>query len=764
MNNRICWSKIPQLIFLLLLATGVVAPALVKGQGNVHPRPVPGWPLKSPYDQRILEILAKMSLEQKVGQMTQLNLDAVSVGAIYQLQEPHRLDSTKLHEALLRRHVGSLLNCGGHAYDLAHWRELLSTIHRVGAKGSVVPVLYGIDAIHGANYIHEGLLFPQPLAQAAGFDTGLVRRLAQATAYTTRASGIPWNFSPVLDVARQPLWSRFFETYGEDPLVVARMGSACIRGYQGKDPAGVHRVGATLKHFLGYSMPWSGKDRTPAYLPERMVREIFLPPFKAGIEAGALAVMVNSGELNGIPVHADAQILTGLLRQELGFQGLVVSDWEDILKLVTVHRVAEDYREATRMAVMAGVDMAMVPNDYRFTDALLDLATAGEVPMERLDEAVYRILHVKFSLGLMDRKEPFALKEYPLLAGDSLLRLQREAARRAWILLRNNKATLPLAPGSRVLLRGQALEDPYAWNGSWSRTWQGTDTLWDRLNAGPTLKEVMPQRFSMEESNSSAQPRTGPSSKPSAMVVVLAEKPSTEKPGDLESLSLSFEEIQQVQQWCQTHQGPKILVLVQNRPRILHGLDTLFDAVLLANQPGSAGPQALVDLLAGEYSPSGKLPYTYPAAPHSLLTYDHKWTERLDTRFGMEAFRPAFAFGSGQGYWPVRYEEVRLSDTVLQGMEAGLSVEIMLHNTGPMVQRETVLLMVGDSVASVTPSFRRLRDFRSVELAAGERKKIVLKVPVRDLGFVGHDMKYVLEKGWFNATVQQFNLPFRWEP
>jgi len=724
-------------------------------QGTVQPQPVQGYPLVSPFDQPIRDLIASMSLEQKVGQMTQLNLDAVSVGAIYQLQEPHRLDSAKLWEALRIRHVGSLLNCGGHAYDLQHWREIQSEVQRVNRHKGSIPVLYGIDAIHGANYILEGGLFPQPLAQAASFDPDLVQRLAEATAYITRASGVPWNFSPVLDVARQPLWSRVFETYGEDPLVVSRLGSACIRGYQGLDPSGPHRVAATLKHFLGYSMPWSGKDRTPAYIPERLLREIFLPPFKAGIQAGALAVMVNSGELNGVPVHADAQILTGLLRQELGFQGLVVSDWEDILKLVTMHRVAEDYRDATRMAVMAGVDMAMVPNDYRFTDALLDLARSGEVPISRLDEAVYRILHVKFSLGLFEQAEPYDLREYPLLLSDSLPRLQREAARRSWVMLRNRGSVLPLMAGTPIQLRGQALEEPYAWNGSWSRSWQGVDTLWDRQNAGPSLREVMGKSFPVASSKSGAK---------SALVVVLAEKPSTEKPGDIHDLNVPARDIEEARSWCDQHQGPKILVLVQNRPRLLNGLDTLFDAVLVANQPGAAGPQSLADLLSGAFSPSGKLPYTYPAHAHSLWTYDHKWTERLDPQFGMDAIKPAFAFGEGQGFWPVLYEEVRLQDTVLRGMDAELRLEVSIRNTGPMHQRETVLVMVGDSVASVTPSYRRLRDFRSVNLGPGQSQKVLFTIPVRELRFVGLDMQYVLEKGWFNASIQQFNLPFRWEP
>jgi len=396
-----------------------------------------------------------------------------------------------------------------------------------------------------------------------------------------------------------------------------------------------------------------------------------------------------------------------------------------------------------------------VPNDYRFTDALLDLARSGEVPISRLDEAVYRILHVKFCLGLFERSEPYDLKEYPLLQSDSLQRLQREAARRSWVLLRNRGSVLPLKGGTSMQLRGQALDEPYAWNGSWSRTWQGVDTLWDRQNAGPSLREVMGQTFTLGTSKAGAN---------SALVVVLAEKPSTEKPGDIHDLNVPARDIEEARSWCRQHQGPKILVLVQNRPRLLNGLDTLFDAVLLANQPGAAGPQSLVDLLSGAYSPSGKLPYTYPAHPHSLLTYDHKWTERLDPQFGMDAFKPAFAFGAGQGFWPVRYEEVRLRDTLLRGVDAVLHLEVTLRNPGPQRQRETVLVMVGDSVASVTPSFRRLRDFRSVDLGPGEIQKVRFAIPVKEFCFVGLDMRDVLEKGWFNASIQQFNLPFRWEP
>lgn len=731
---------------------------------------------RSPYHREIQAALQSLTLKEKVGQMTQLNLDVVSVGEIYNLKEPHKLDTVKLKEALHTRKVGSILNCGGHAYSLEHWRSIQSTLNKLAkqAPGSFIPLLYGIDAIHGANYLHEGLLFPQPLAQAASFDSALVRRVAMAAAYQTAASGIPWNFSPVLDVARHPLWSRFFETYGEDPQLVSQLGAACIRGYQGSDPSRPNQVAATMKHFLGYGMPRTGKDRTPTYIHPRQLREWILPPFVAGIRAGALSVMVNSGELNGIPVHADPEILTNLLRKELGFQGLVVSDWEDIEKLVTVHRVAVNYKEATRMAVMAGVDLAMVPNDYRFTDALIELAGSGEVPMKRIDEAVYRILHVKYSLGLYNRQLPEPLSQFPLMQTDTFQKLNMESARSSWILLKNRRQLLPLTKGSSVVLAGQALDEPFCWNGAWSRTWQGVDPKWDTINAGISLIEALkeyfqlgltipaPRAFAPEarvEANTLQSMRTDKEQPP--LILVLGEKPSTEKPGDIEQLSLPADEIAWIRRLCAAHAGPKILVLVQNRPRIISSIDSLFDAILLSNQPGAAGTRSLAELLCGRYSPSGRLPYTYPAHEHSLMTYDHKHTERLHTDFSMNAFQPAYAFGHGLGYAPIRYETLELLQPLPARATDSLRVRVRLRNEGGYTQKETVMAFVSDSVASITPPAKRLRAIKPVVLQSGASAEVDLVFPLASLGFVGRDLKHTLEPGWF--TLQVGSLQTRWE-
>jgi beta-glucosidase len=712
--------------------------------------------------------------------MTQLNLDVVSVGEIYKLKEPHALDTAKLREALHTRKVGSILNCGGHAYALEHWRSIQSTINKSAreAPGTFIPILYGIDAIHGANYLHEGLLFPQPLAQAASFDTALVRRVAMATAYQTAAAGIPWNFSPVLDVARHPLWSRYFETYGEDPYLVSELGAACITGYQGSDPSRPTRVAATMKHFLGYGMPRTGKDRTPTYIHPRQLREWILPPFEAGIKAGVLTVMVNSGELNGIPVHADPEILTNLLRKEMGFQGLVVSDWEDIEKLVTVHRVAENYREATRMAVMAGIDLAMVPNDYRFTDALMELAATGEVPIKRIDEAVYRILHVKHSLGLIDRQLPEPMSQFPLMQTDTLQKLQAESARKSWIMLKNRRQVLPLTEGSPLVLAGQALDEPFCWNGAWSRTWQGVDPRWDTINAGISLIDALKEHFQLgltlpaphslasdtTEAAVSGYKLKQLNAEQPPLVVVLGEKPSTEKPGDIEQLSLSADETAWIRRLCAAHVGPKILVLVQNRPRIISSIDSLFDAILLSNQPGAAGTRSLADLLRGGFSPSGRLPYTYPAHEHSLLTYDHKHTERLHTDFSMNAFKPAYEFGHGLGYAPIRYESMELLKPLPAHASDSLRLRVRLRNEGRYTQNETLLAFVSDSVASITPPVKRLRAFKPVLIKAGASTAVDLAIPLASLGFVGRDLRQTLEPGWFTVQVGPLQERWQWIP
>ncbi|RMG22909.1 MAG: beta-glucosidase, partial [Bacteroidetes bacterium] len=421
-----------------------------------------------------------MSLQDKVGEMTQLSIDMVSVGDPYNLKEPHQLDTAKLRHVLLDLRVGSLLNVGGHAYSLQHWREIITTMQRIAMeeKPTGIPVLYGIDAIHGANYTLGSTLFPQQIGLAATWNPALAYETARITAYETRASCIPLNFSPVLDIGRDPRWPRLWETFGEDVLLASRMGTSMVQGYQGTQLNDPYQVAACMKHFLGYSLPRTGKDRTPAYVPERQLREYVLPPFEAAIKAGAATVMINSAEMNGIPVHANPRILKDLLRDELGFRGVAMTDWEDIKLLVTRHRVAKDYKEAIKLAINAGIDLSMVPVDLEYTALLKELVEEGEIPMWRIDEAVRRLLTLKFELGLFENPY-YPAAQYPDFASEKHQQASYRAASESITLLKNEENLLPLRPGQRLLVCGPTANSLIALNGGWSRTWQGTDPRYD---------------------------------------------------------------------------------------------------------------------------------------------------------------------------------------------------------------------------------------------------------------------------------------------
>ena len=428
---------------------------------------------QSPYDPDIEALIKKMTIEEKVGQMTQLNLDVISKGEIYNLVEPHQLDAEKLKKALVDYHVGSILNCGGHAYTREHWREIIGEIQRVATKETRlgIPIIYGIDAIHGANYTLGSTLFPQQIGQAATFNEMLVARAAEITAYEVRASGITWNFSPVLDLMRNPQWSRCFETFGEDVLLAKNMTHAAITGYQGatltNDPV---KVAACMKHFLGYSMPRTGMDRTPAYISDILLREYFLPTFQEAVQSGAATVMINSGEINGIPVHANKKIVTDLLRTELGFEGVAVTDWEDIMKLNNFHKVAPTMKDAVRMAIDAGIDMSMVPNNYEFCDLLVELVKEGTITEERLDVSVRRILILKKKLGLFENPMPAADNNYAAFGNASGKLVSQLTAEESITLLKNANQLLPLDAKTKILVTGPGADSYTMLNGAWTRT------------------------------------------------------------------------------------------------------------------------------------------------------------------------------------------------------------------------------------------------------------------------------------------------------
>lgn len=723
--------------------------------------------LQSPQQNPIDSLIALMTMEEKVGQMTQLNLDVVCEGEIYKLLEPHHIDSAKLYQAITQYHVGSILNCGGHSYPREQWLTLVGTIQRFATTKSrlKIPILYGIDAIHGANYVNGSTLFPQPLAQAATFDPELSRQAAEVTAYETRAVGIPWNFSPVLDVARHPAWSRFFETYGEDPLVCSRFGEAVIKGYQGNFPIDSKHVAACMKHFLGYSAMRSGKDRTPASISEIQLREIYIPPFKAAIEAGALTVMINSGEINGVAVHASYDILTKLLREELQFKGLAVTDWEDIIKLHKNHRVASSLKEAVYMSVQAGIDMCMVPNDYDFTKLLIELVKEGRISEERLDISVRRILEVKMKLNLFKNNKMPKLKDYPQFGSKESAELSRSIAESSITLLENKNNILPLSENTNVFLTGPSANSMVLLNGSWTRTWQGTDEKFDDTLCN-TIKEAIAKlskgKFSFAEGCKLSEGTWDVTAIEKAkladvIVVCLGELPSTEKPGDIDDLNLP--DVQREYVKALSKLGKKmVFVLVENRPRLIPDIANLADAILLAYHPGNYGGDALARILFGDVNPSGKLPFTYPKYNQSLLWYDHKYTETLDTQFGNNAFQPQWEFGHGLSYSSIVYENIQVSnDTMSQNP---ISISVTVRNTSNREAKESVLLFISDRYASITPAVKKLKDFQKVILPANSSKTVSFSINQEQLKFCNSNGKWIIEPGDMDVMIGQLSSSF----
>jgi beta-glucosidase len=700
-----------------------------------------------------------MTIEEKVGQMTQLNLDVICEGEIYKLVEPHHIQQDKLEKAILNYHVGSILNCGGHAYPLTQWHEIIGSIQKMATTESrlKIPVLYGIDAIHGANYVTGSTLFPQQLAQAATFNPSLTEEGGRITAYETRAAGIPWNFSPVLDVGRNKNWSRFFETFGEDPYVCSVFGSALVRGYQGGNGSVVddQHVAACMKHFLGYSGTRTGFDRTPAIISDIELREIYRPSFQAAIDAGALTVMINSGEINGIPVHANPEILIDLLRTEMGFKGLAVTDWEDIIKLVKNHRVAADLKEATYLAVMAGIDMCMVPNDYDFTTYLIELVKEGRISEKRLDISVRRILETKNKLGLFENAIPPSIATFSEFASEKHKAAALRTAEESITLLENHLDILPLKKDAKIFVTGPAANSMTMLNGAWTRTWQGTDAQFDDASKNTIYEALLSKNKNVVfeegcglEKWIGADEAIEKARNSDVIVVCVGELPSTELPGNIYDLELPQAQQDYVKRLKLTGK-PVVLVLVENRPRIVREAVNGCRAVVMAYQPGDFGGDALANILFGDVNPSGKLPFTYPKYQVGTSTYDHKYTETFDKNFGNNAFQPQWEFGHGLSYSTIEYSNLSVS------CEDEITVKVNVQNRSDRAAKESVLLFVTDEVASITPAVKKLKAFEKIELAPNEMKEVVFRLNKKDFEFIGADAEPTFEAGFFQITIDQ---------
>lgn len=717
-------------------------------------------PLDPNIESKITDLMAKMDTLDKVGEMTQLAIDMLSVGEPYALKEPHQLDSAKLRKVLVDLRVGSILNISGHAYTKEHWHEILEVIQKIATeeKASGIPVLYGIDAIHGANFTMNSTLFPQPIGLAATWNLDLAKQMGKITAYEVKASGIPWNFTPMLDVGRDVRWSRIWEGYGEDVFLVSEMGVAAIEGNQGENLNDPNSVATSMKHFLGYSKPMTGKDRTQAWIPERQLREYFLPSFERAIEANAATIMICSGEMNGIPVHSDKRILTDLLRDELGYTGLAVSDWEDLPFLHSRHRVSANYKESIKMAINAGIDMAMVPVDLEYPVLLRELIEEGEVPMSRVDEAVRRVLRLKFQLGLFE--QPIPQKEnYPKFASAEHAQAAYETACESITLLKNEKGLLPLDRNERTLVTGPTAASLIDMNGGWSRTWQGNDDRYDtpgKKNIMEAIQEkVKKRKFRYIEGKAEkdrmdikAAAKEAKSAK--VAIICIGEHPYNEKPGDIDEMSLDQDQIELVKAVAKTG-TPIVLVLVEGRPRIIRKVADLADAIVHAYLPGDEGGRAIADILFGDVNPSGKLPYTYPRYENTMIPYDHKGTDKIKIDFSTNAFNPQFEFGHGLSYTTFSYSNLKAPKEV--NMNEDLTISVDVENTGQRSGKEVVQLYITDKVASITPSVKRLRGFQKVKLEPGEKKTISFSLSPQDLAFVGRENTWVVEAGAFSIQL-----------
>ncbi|ELS01405.1 beta-glucosidase-like glycosyl hydrolase [Xenococcus sp. PCC 7305] len=708
--------------------------------------------------QKVEDLLAQMTLPEKVGQMTQITLQAVSKTE-GKLDQKYEVDLKKLREAIVKYHVGSILNVHSSALTLGEWQQLITQIQNLATQETRtgIPILYGIDAIHGANYTLEATLFPQNLAIAATRNLSLARESAAITAYEMRASGIPWNFNPVLDVGRHPLWPRLYETYGEDPYLVSNMGVAYIQGLSGEKQQiiAADKVAGCAKHYLGYSFPLSGKDRTPAWIPERMLRDYFLPPFAEAIAAGVPTVMVNSSEINGIPVHSDRNLLTDVLRGELGFQGFVVSDWEDVKNLYQRDRVASSPKEAVYLAVMAGLDMSMVPYDFSFYNYLIELVQEGRIAESRIDESVRRILHVKFMLNLFANPYP-DLAMTSQVGSPEFAQVSLQAARESLTLLKNDQDLLPLNKNQKILVTGPNANLRSVLNGGWTYTWQGNEeslyptsqntilsALQEKLDAA-NITYIPGTKF--DEAVNIPEAVTAARNVDVA-VVVLGEKTYTETPGNIDDLALPAAQLQLASAIANTG-TPVVLVLVEGRPRLITPIVEDAEAILMAYLPGAFGGDAIADVLFGDYNPSGKLPMTYPRSPNDLVTYDHKPIE-TDTP---NKLNPLFSFGFGLSYTYFKYSNLQVNPQQIRPGES-TNINVTVKNTGKRTGKEIVELYLSDLYRSVSPPVRQLRRFRGVTLEPGESQTIEFTLEQDDFAFHGRDNQRIVEPGEFKVAI-----------
>ncbi len=744
----------------------------------------------TPLQQKVNALVAKMTLEEKVGQMAQITLDVIGKGKDrFSSDEPFTLDEKAMQKALVQYKLGSVLNTSNNrARTPQVWFNIISKIQETAMTKNKngIPVLYGIDAIHGETYTAGATMFPQQIGQAATFNRSLVRRGAEITAYETRASSIPWAFSPLLDLGADPRFPRQWESFGEDPYLVSELGFQMVKGFEGEnnDVSNPFKVASSIKHFLGYQVPLSGKDRTPAVISDQALKEYHLTPFKAAIEAGAKTIMINSGLINGVPVHANYKILTKLLKEELGFKGLVVTDWGDIENLHNRDHVAKDNKEAVMIAINAGIDMSMIAYNYEpFCDNLIALVKEGKVKQSRIDDAVRRILTVKFELNLFN-KPTTNIKDYPEFGSKAFEQAAQNTAAESITLLKNSNNVLPLNKSAKILITGPNANSMRTLNGAWTYSWQGEkveefagqyntilEATQNKVGKGnvtfvPGVSYKMDGKYWEEYSDQMEQAVTA-AKNVDVILLCLGENSYTETPGNLSDLYISDLQTELAQKLAATGKTI-ILVLNEGRPRVISKFEKKMNAIIQTYLPGNFGGNALVDILYGDVNPSGKLPYTYPQYPNALFTYYHKPSEARETTEGVynydADYNPQYPFGHGLSYTTFKYSDIKLSSNTLKKGET-LSISVDVTNTGKVTGKEAVLLFVSDLVANnISPDAKRLRGFEKIELKAGETKTVSFKITPANIAYVNSSNKWVTEAGEFSIQLADKRIKFNYVP
>lgn len=720
---------------------------------------------------KVDQTLKKLTLEEKVGQMMEIVIDLFGgndKNGVFYIDE-HKADSIFSHYK-----VGSILNAPNTCAPTAkQWEKYMAQIQKLSMKRMGVPCIFGLDQNHGSTYTQGGTLFPQNINVAATFNREIARRSAEATAYETRAVSVPWTYSPTVDLGRDARWPRIWENFGEDCYLSSEMGKAMVYGFQGEDPNHIdqYHIATSMKHFMGYGVPWTGKDRTPAYISPADLREKHFAPFLAGIEAGALSVMVNSASVNGMPMHANKEILTHWLKEQTGWDGVLITDWADVNNLYTREMVAKDKKDALRIAINAGIDMVMEPYSCDACGYIIELVNEGKIPMSRIDDACRRVLRMKYRLGLFEHPTQ-KLKNYPLFGGEQFAQLALEGATESMVLLKNNNNILPLQKGKKILLTGPNANQMRCLDGGWSYTWQGNrtdefagkyNTIYEALcneygkenivlNQGVTYNEAGKY---WEENEPQIAAAVEAAKHVDVVVACIGENSYTETPGNLTDLWLSENQRNLVKALATTGK-PIILVLNEGRPRLIADIEPLAQGVVDILIPGNYGGDALAQLLSGKANFSGKMPYTYPKEINSLANYDFKKSEEVGTMEGAYDYNAKitqqWGFGQGLSYTTYQYSNLKV-DKASFAHDDVIRVSVDVKNTGKVAGKESVLLFSSDLMASMVPDGRRLRAFDKVALQPGESKTVTFDLKANDLAFVGWDGKWILEEGDFTLMV-----------